>query len=135
MQLEDHPTAKRLGGKPQAGCDSSQALDAAELRQLALECGADDAGLVEISRPGLDPRCDDLLRSFPGTKALVSFVVRMAREPVRGAPRSVANLEFHRAGHEIDHIGAEIVSVLEARGIRAVNPSIGFPMEMYNTPS
>ena len=105
------------------------------MRQLALECGADDAGLVEISRTGLDPQRDELLRYFPWTKTLVSFVVRMAREPVRGAPRSVANLEFHRAGHEIDHIGAEIVSVLEARGIRAVNPSMGFPMEMYHTPS
>jgi len=135
MQPEDQPTVKRLGGKAQAAGDSSQALDAAELRQLALECGADDAGLVEISRPGLDPQRDELLRYFPWTKTLVSFVVRMAREPVRGAPRSVANLEFHRAGHEIDHIGAEIVSVLEARGIRAVNPSMGFPMEMYHTPS
>jgi Fe-S-cluster-containing hydrogenase component 2 len=124
-----------LGGKAQAAGNSSQPLDAAELRQLVVACGADDAGLVEISRPGLDPQRDELLRYYPWTKTLVSFVVRMAREPVRGAPRSVANLEFHRAGHEIDHIGAEIVSVLEARGIRAVNPSMGFPMEMYRTPS
>src|SRR4029079_12542165 len=100
MQPEDQPTVKRLGGKAQAAGDSSQALDAAELRQLALECGADDAGLVEVSRPGLDPQRDELLRSFPWTKTLVLFSVRRAREPVRGAPRSVANLEFHRAGHE-----------------------------------
>jgi hypothetical protein len=51
-------------------------------------------------------------------------------EPVRGAPSSVANLEFHRAGHEVDDIGAEIVARLEARGIPAVNLSMGFPMEM-----
>src|SRR5262249_51853787 len=50
-------------------------------------------------------------------------------------PPAVANLEFHRAGHEIDHIGAVIVAKLEARGVRAVNPSMGFPMEMYHTPS
>src|SRR4029078_9139621 len=64
MQPEDQPTVKRLGGKAQAAGDSSQALDAAELRQLALECGADDAGLVEISRPGLDPQRDELLRYY-----------------------------------------------------------------------
>jgi ferredoxin-NADP reductase/Fe-S-cluster-containing hydrogenase component 2 len=133
MQLEDHPTVKRIGAKAQSV--APQRLDVAELRQLARECGADDVGLVEISRPGLDPQRDELLRYYPWTKTLVSFVVRMAREPLRGAPRSVANLEFHRAGHEIDHIGAEIVAALEARGIRAVNPSMGFPMEMYHTPS
>src|SRR4029453_1482718 len=135
MQLEDHPTVKRLGARAQAAGVSRLSLDAAELRQLALECGADDAGLVEISRPGLDPQRDELLRYYPWTKTLVSFVVRMGREPVRGAPRSVANLEFHRAGHEIDHTGGGIRPKLGARGIRPSNPSMGFPMEMYPTPS
>ena len=110
-------------------------LDAGELRRLARHCGADDAGVVEIGRPGVDPQRDEILRNYPWTRTLLSYVVRMAREPLRGAPRSVANLEFHRAGHKIDEIGAEIVARLEARGIRAVNPSMGFPMEMYHTPS
>ena len=109
-------------------------LDAAWLRRLALDCGADDAGLVEIARPGLDPQRDEIPRNYPWTKSLLSFVVRMAREPCAARPRSVANLEFHRAGHEVDEIGAAIVARLEARGIRAVNPSMGFPMEMYQTP-
>ncbi len=129
MRLEDHPTVKRVGSSPKA----SPQLSAAELRQLAIDCGAADAGLVEISRPGLDPQREELLRFYPWTKTLVAFVARMHREPLRGAPRSVANLEFHRAGHEIDAIGAEIVSALEARGVRAVNPSMGFPMEMGHT--
>ena len=46
-------------------------------------------------------------------------------------PRSVANLEFHRAGEEVNEIAAAVVAKLEARGIKAVNPSMGFPMEMY----
>jgi epoxyqueuosine reductase QueG len=109
---------------------STRQISAADLRQLALDCGAQDTGLVEIARPGLDPQRNEILRNYPWTRTLLSFVVRMAREPLRGAPRSVANLEFHRAGHEIDEIGAHIVAKLEARGIRAVNPSMGFPMEM-----
>ena len=129
MRLEDHPTVKslkptRLGPVP---------ISAAELRQLALDCGAADAGLVEISRPGLDAQRDEILRHYPWTKTLVSFVTRMARAPIQAPPRSVANLEFHRAGHEVDTIGAAIVKGLEARGIRAVNPSMGFPMEMGST--
>ena len=138
MNLEDHPTVRhlRLSAHDNIALtgSSTQAMNAAELRGLALECGADDAGLIEIARPRLDPQRDEILRNYPWTKTLLSYVVRMAREPVRGAPRSVANLEFHRAGHEIDEIGADIVAKLEARNIRAVNPSMGFPMEMYHTP-
>jgi hypothetical protein len=96
--------------------------------------GADDAGIVEIARREFEPQRDEILRNYPWTKSLLSLVVRMAREPVRGAPRSVANLEFHRAGHRVNEICATIVTKLEARGVRAVNPSMGFPMEMYQTP-
>ena len=132
MNLEDHPTVRRLVcGQAKTNRAAETKLDGAWLRRLALDCGAHDAGLVELVRPGLDSQRDEILRNYPWTKSLLSFVVRMAREPVRGAPRSVANLEFHRAGEEVDDIAAAIVAKLEARGIRAVNPSMGFPMEMY----
>jgi len=132
MALEDHPTVRRIS-QQQLSCLNPQVLDAGYLRHLALDHGADDAGLVEISRPALDPQRAEVLRNYPWTKSLLAFVVRMAREPVRGGPRSVANLEFHRAGDEVDEISAAIVADLEARGIRAANPSMGFPMEMYQT--
>jgi ferredoxin-NADP reductase/Fe-S-cluster-containing hydrogenase component 2 len=137
MNLNDHPTIRRLTGKASEGAHQEPAetvLDAAWLRQLASDCGADDAGLVEIARPGLDPQREEILRNYPWTKSLLSLVLRMAREPLRGAPRSVANLEFHRTGHEVDEVCAAIVARLEERGVRAVNPSMGFPMEMYQTP-
>lgn len=137
MNLEDHPTVRRLSSRVQEVENqpaTEDKLDGAWLRRLALDCGADDVGVVEITRPGLDPQRDEILRNYPWTKSLLGFVVRMAREPLRGAPRSVANLEFHRAGHEVDGISAAIVAHLEERGVRAVNPSMGFPMEMYQTP-
>jgi len=138
MKLEDHPTVRRLSGK-RAGTEDRPAaepvLDGAWLRQLALDSGADDAGVVDIARPGLDLQRDEILRNYPWTKSLLSLVVRMAREPLRGAPRSVANLEFHRAGDEVTEVTAAIVTALEGRGVRAVNPSMGFPMEMYQSGS
>jgi Fe-S-cluster-containing hydrogenase component 2 len=133
MRLEDHPTVRKMSAKPRS--PDSGTLDAAWLRQFALECGADDAGVVEIGRAAIDPQRNEILRNYPWTRSLLSFVVRMAREPVRGAPRSVANLEFHRAGHEVNEVAAAIVADLETRGHRAVNPSMGFPMEMYQTGS
>jgi hypothetical protein len=102
MKLEDHPTVRRLSRKLQATEKPPPAetmLDGAWLRSLALDCGADDAGLVEITRPGLEPQRDEILRNYPWTRCLLSLVLSMSREPVRGAPRSVANPEFHRAGH------------------------------------
>src|SRR5438552_7408129 len=137
MNLDDHPTVRRLSKQVQEGEKQQPAettLDGAWLRRLAFECGADDTGLVEIARPELAPQREEILRNYPWTKSLLSLVVRMAREPVRGAPRSVANLEFHRAGEEVNEVAATIVAKLEARGVRAVNPSMGFPMEMYQTP-
>jgi ferredoxin-NADP reductase/Fe-S-cluster-containing hydrogenase component 2 len=137
MSLEAHPTVRQLVDRREALNHApavEAVLDAAWLHGLAMDCGADDCGLVEIGRPALDAQRDEILRNYPWTKSLLSIVVRMAREPVRGAPRSVANLEFHRAGHEVDEICAEIVAKLEGQDVRAVNPSMGFPMEMYQTP-
>ena len=137
MNLEDHPTVRRFSKQVEGVANQRPAetlLDGASLRRLDLDCGADDTGLVEIARPGLDLQREEILRNYPWTKSLLSIVLRMAREPVRGAPRSVANLEFHRAGHEVNEICAAIVAKFEEQGVRAVNPSMGFPMEMYQNP-
>jgi hypothetical protein len=128
MPFDSHPTVRRVAARVH---DTPAMLEGAWLRRLAMECGADDVGLVDLARPALDPQREEILANYPWTRSLLSFVVRMARAPVRGAPRSVANLEFHRAGEQVNEISAEIVAKLEARGIPAVNPSMGFPMEMY----
>jgi hypothetical protein len=79
MNLEDHPTVRRLSRQEVENQRPAKTiLDGAWLRRLALDCGADDAGLVEIARPGLDPQRDEILRNYPWTKSLLSFVLRMA---------------------------------------------------------
>lgn len=104
------------------------------LRRICLEAGADDVGFVEIDRPELADQRADILRSFPWTRVLVSFVRRMNREPIRSPARSVANLEFHHVGDGVNETAREIVSALEREGVRAVNPAMGFPMEMDRFP-
>ncbi len=106
------------------------------LRRIAIEAGADDVGLVEISRGELDDQRDDILAAFPFAKTLVSFVVRMSRENIRTPAREIANLEFHHAGDETNEIARRIVRILEDEGIRAVNGgSMGFPMDASKWPS
>lgn len=109
-------------------------LDSATLRQLCLDAGADDVGLVSINRPELDKDRLDILDVFPRTKTLISFVVKMNREPIRSPARSLANLEFHHTGDHVNDVARHIVKSLEAQGIRALNPPMGFPMEMDKFP-
>jgi ferredoxin len=132
MKLADHPTVKAFYEKE--GTDPAPApsakLDADWLRQLCREAGADDVGLVEIDRPALDDQRNDILRWFPPTKTLLSFVCRLNREPIRSHARSVANLEFHHTGDHVNEVARKVVAVLERKGVRALNPAMGFPMEM-----
>ena len=109
-------------------------LDQEWLRNLCLEAGADDVGFVGIDRPELVKDKPDILNAFPSTKALISFVIRMNREPIRSPARSVANLEFHHTGDQVNEVAREVVKKLESHGIRAVNPAMGFPLEMEKFP-
>ncbi len=136
MKLADHPTVKGSYEKATAAPAPAGPPNVAAdwLRQLCREAGADDVGLVEISRPALDDQRDDILRFFPTTKTLISIVCRMNREPIRSPARSVANLEFHRTGDKVDEVARKVVAALERQGIRAINPAMGFPMEMDRFP-
>lgn len=134
LKLKDHPTVKRFWEADQSLPTTGRKLDASWLRTLFLEAGADDVGFVEIDRPEIAEQREDILAAFPHAKTLVSYVCRMNREPVRSPARSVANLEFHHTGKHVNEVGHKIVAALEKQGIRAINPSMGFPMEMQHFP-
>src|SRR6476619_2406110 len=135
MKLEDHPTVQRIHLKTIPSVPpKKESLDAGWLKQLVLDAGADDVGFVEIGRPALDDQREDILKAFPYAKTLISFVVRMNREAIRTPARSVSNSEFHHSGDEVNHIARSVVQILEDRGIGAMNPAMGFPMEMDRFP-
>src|SRR5215813_8288182 len=129
-QLSEHPSVKRFRERSAAEPHEPSTLDAQELRKICIEAGADDVGFVDVQRPELAQEREDILRFFPHTKALISFVVRMNREPIHNPARSVANVEFHQTGERVNETAHRIVAALEARGMRAINPAMGFPMEM-----
>ena len=131
-KLDEHPSVVRFRQsepRPHPG-----ALDVQWLRALALEAGADDVGFVAIDRPEVDDQRGEILTNYPWTRSMVSIVCRMNREPIRSPARSVANLEFHDTGEHVNELAHRIVAALEERGIRAVNPPMGFPMEMDRYP-
>lgn len=109
-------------------------ISAADILKIARDCGADDCGLASIDAPGLEGERASVRRAFPAARTLLSLVRRMHREPIRSPARSIANLEFHGVGRELDDIARAIVRRLEDRGIPAMNPAMAFPMEMDNFP-
>jgi ferredoxin len=130
--LDTHPTVRAV--RDRIPLPVSTPPDAARLKQLALDAGADDAGVVSLDRPELADQRDSILAAFPTTRALVSFVCRMNPEAVRSAARSVSNLEFHQTTDRVNDVARELVRLLAADGVRAMNPPSGFPMEMQNFP-
>src|SRR5262249_61037984 len=93
MTLAEPPTVLRFRESDRTdNAEPPKALDAAWLRQLCLDCGADDAGLVEISRPALDDQRADILRYFPHARTLLSFFCRMNQGPRPSPPPSACNL-------------------------------------------
>jgi len=133
--LDDHPTVRAVRGRvalPVA--DGPRVLDAAWLRQVALDAGADDAGVVSIDRPEVADQRADVLAAFPRARSLLAFVCRMNRDSVRSPARSASNLEFHETTHRANEVAREIVRKLGEAGVAAVNPAAGFPMEMENFP-
>ncbi len=133
--MKKHPTVVRYyESSAQSATLDNETLDYEWIRELCLEAGADDVGVISIERSELDDQRDDILSAFPHAKTMISFVARMNREPIRTPARSLANIEFHHTGDKVAETAHHIVSALEARGIRALNAAMGFPMEMDKFP-
>ncbi len=126
--IKEHPTVAAHRHKP-APEKISQPLDAAWLRQLCLDAGADDVGFVELDRPALGEERAHIQRAFPHARSVISIVMRMNRDNVRSPARSIANSEFHHTGDEVNDVARRITAALERAGIHAMNPPMGFPME------
>ena len=128
----DHPalTAARARGP----LPPPASLSLEQVRAIALEAGADDAGWVSLDHPDLAEEVPHVLAAMPAARSLVAIVLRMHPENVRSPRRNVANLEFHRTGHAVDEIASRIARALDGLGHRALNPPMAFPMDMSSFP-
>lgn len=138
-KIEDHPTVKSYyesarESRAQGTAERDRVLEADWLKDICLRAGADDVGFIKIDRPEISDDKEDILGVFPHTRTLISIVCKMNREPIRSAARSVSNLEFHNIGDKVNKVSRTIVSMLDNEGVRALNPAMGFPMEMSKFP-
>ena len=77
MNLNDHPTVKQIRtreGGEDVNAKVLTTLQADWLKQLAMDCGADDAGMIDIGQAALNPQRAEILRHYPWTRTLLSFV-------------------------------------------------------------
>lgn len=133
--LRNHPTVRRILDESPHHPTETPVLEAAWLRKIALEAGANDVGCVGLERAEMASQRDDILQAFPYAKTLLSFVCRMNRENLRTPSRSIANLEFHQSADAVNQTGRRIVQTLERHGIRAAHTAVGFPMEADRWPA
>ena len=99
-RLAAHPSVKAVRARPQP--EAVSPLSATELRQLALDAGADDAAAISLDHPELAEELPYIRAAMPEARSLIALVLRMHPANTRSPRRSVANLEFHRVGHEVD---------------------------------
>lgn len=134
-KLDAHPTVKWWREKTTGNLAATAVpLNSEALRSLCLEAGADDVGFVEVDRPAIADQQSDILRAFPPTKTLISFVTKMNRENIRTPVRSAANSEFHANYDHANEVSRRIVRTLEQSGVRGMVPGATFPMEMDQFP-
>ncbi|MBI5847495.1 MAG: SCP2 sterol-binding domain-containing protein [Nitrospirae bacterium] len=134
--LNEHPTVKRYNERKTSTALPSPAskLSARQLREMCLDFGVDDVGFVELARPSLDDLREDILKAFPWTKSLISFVGRLTRENLRSPARSIASLELQQVEARLNHAAQALAAALERKGVRAATPAAGFPMEADQWP-
>ena len=130
--FDAHPSV--VSARAQASRAPPAPLSLAELRAIGLAAGADDIAAVALDHPDLAEETPHALAAMPNARAFVAIVLKTHRDNIRSPKRSVANLEFHRTGHELDEVGRRVVLALAERGHAAMNPPMAFPMEMSEFP-
>lgn len=135
-KLAEHPSVRAVLARQETegARTPPPVIDADWLRELCLRVGADDAAAVSLDHPDLAGEVEYARTALPGAKSMISLVGRMNRDNVRSVARSVANKEFHQTDEHLGLAAREVVTTLQDKGYRAVNPSIGFPMEVDRYP-
>lgn len=109
-------------------------IESAWLREMALRYGADDAGFVEVSRPGLGMEGENAKFLMPTAKTMISIIRKLNKNAVRVPARTAANMTWHHTNDKLDDIAAEMCVELGQQGIKATAVAVGFPMEMAPQP-
>jgi epoxyqueuosine reductase len=113
---------------------TSNTFPAEAIRQICLEAGADEVGLVEVDRPELAQERPGILQVYPATRTIISLSRALNRENLQSPARPLYNGEFRRTEEDLSRISGEILRHLNAQDIRGVTLNPAFPMDMNRWP-
>ncbi len=134
MKLTDHPTVKAYReGKIELPKPPS-ILPAAQLKQMALAAGADDAGLIDLSRDPMADYRQDLLDAMPDTQSVMALIFRVNPNHLKSLAHSLVDYEFKQVWTDANHTTRQLVIQLQQTGIKALNMPVGFPYEATRWP-
>ncbi len=134
MKLSSHPTVKAYNENRKVSQKNVTIASSDLIKQIAIDAGADDVGLIEFSRNSVKEYYPDLQSVMHDTKSLMILALRINRNPLRSIPHSVADQEFQRVWGNYKALSGQIVEKLNGAGIKAVAMPAGFPMEMKRWP-
>lgn len=134
MKLSSHPTVKAYNENKSQNKKNESIAASQMMKQIALDSGADDVGLIDLNRESVLEYKSDLLSVMHDTKSMMIVAVRINQTPLRSLAHSVADQEFKRVWEIFKNIEGKIVDQLAGAGIKAVGMPIGFPMEMKRWP-
>lgn len=136
MRLDQHPTVINYRAAQAAGQSpkTTHRLAAEEVKAWALQCGADDVGLVELERPGLALWRDSTLQAFPRAQTLISMLIGLNSANLSSTNRGLSDREYLRAFYKADHIGADLARRLNKVGVPSLYYPAGFPMNLETWP-
>ncbi len=134
MKLANHPTVRAYKEKRIDSPKPPAILKSAQLKQMALAAGTDDAGLIDLSRDTMADYRHDLLDVMPDTQSIMVLVFRVNQNHLRSLAHSVADSEFKQVWTDATHIARQLANQLRLIGIKAVNMPVGFPYEATRWP-
>jgi epoxyqueuosine reductase QueG len=135
MSLADHPTVRAYREGKINPPQPPVLLESTQLKKMALAAGADDAGLVDLSREAMADYRQDLLGAMPDTQSVMTLVFRVNQNHLKSLTHSVADYEFKQVWTDANHIVRQLVTTLQRNGIKALNMPAGFPYEATRWPA
>ncbi len=118
----------------QLAVTTSNVFPAEVIRQICLDAGADEVGLLEIDRPGLAQERPGILQVYPATRTIISISRKLNRENMQSPVRPLYHGEFRRTEEDLSRLSGEILRHLNTRDIRGVTLNPAFPMDMNRWP-
>ena len=134
MKLADHPTVRAYKQSKSDSPKPFKILKSAQLKLTALAAGANDAGLIDLSRDAMTDYRKDLSDAMTDTQSVMVLVFRVNQNHLKSLAHSVADYEFKQAWTDANHITRQIVIQLRRIGIKALNMPTGFPYEATRWP-